>query len=66
MTVESLSPDYDAPETDYDQLRIPPQSVQAEQLVIGGLMLDNSTWDQLADRVGRRISTAASTSSSSA
>ena len=40
MAFESLSPDYDAPEADYDQLRIPPHSVQAEQSVIGGLMLD--------------------------
>ncbi|RTZ80903.1 MAG: replicative DNA helicase, partial [Gammaproteobacteria bacterium] len=52
MTFESPLPDYDEPETDYDQLRIPPHSVQAEQSVIGGLMLDNSTWDQVADRVG--------------
>ena len=52
MTLESPLPDYDEPETDYDQLRIPPHSVQAEQSVIGGLMLDNSTWDQVADRVG--------------
>jgi replicative DNA helicase len=32
-------------------LRLPPHSVQGEQSVLGGLMLDNSTWDQVADRV---------------
>ena len=35
-----------------DTLRIPPHSLQAEQSVLGGLMLDNATWDQVADRVG--------------
>ncbi len=34
-----------------ESLRIPPHSIQAEQSVIGGLMLDNSAWDQIADRV---------------
>lgn len=32
-------------------LRIPPHSLEAEQSVLGGLMLDNSTWDQIADLV---------------
>ena len=32
-------------------LRIPPHSIQAEQSVLGGLMLDNQTWDQIADRI---------------
>ncbi|AOV16494.1 replicative DNA helicase [Acidihalobacter aeolianus] len=34
-----------------DALRIPPHSIEAEQAVIGGLMLDNATWDQVADRI---------------
>ncbi len=34
-----------------DPLRIPPHSIQAEQSVLGGLMLENSAWDQVADRV---------------
>lgn len=34
-----------------DQLRVPPHSVQAEQAVIGGLMLDNESWDKVADRL---------------
>ncbi len=35
-----------------DMLRIPPHSVQGEQSVLGGLMLDNQAWDQIADRIG--------------
>lgn len=34
-----------------DKLRVPPHSVEAEQSVAGGLMLDNETWDQVADMV---------------
>ncbi len=34
-----------------DSLRVPPHSIQAEQSVLGGLMLDNETWDTVADRV---------------
>lgn len=32
-------------------LKLPPHSVEAEQAVIGGLMLDNAAWDKIADRV---------------
>lgn len=35
-----------------DTLKVPPHSIEAEQGVLGGLMLDNSAWDQVADRVG--------------
>ncbi|OBS08731.1 replicative DNA helicase [Acidihalobacter prosperus] len=34
-----------------EALRVPPHSIEAEQAVLGGLMLDNSTWDQVADRI---------------
>ncbi len=34
-----------------DALRAPPHSIQGEQSVLGGLMLENSAWDQIADRV---------------
>ncbi|HYM35738.1 MAG TPA: DnaB-like helicase N-terminal domain-containing protein, partial [Steroidobacteraceae bacterium] len=34
-----------------DAVRVPPHSVDAEQAVLGGLMLDNSTWDAIADRL---------------
>ena len=33
------------------ELKIPPHSVDAEQSVLGALMLDNSAWDQVADLV---------------
>jgi replicative DNA helicase len=33
-------------------VRTPPHSVEAEQSVLGGLMLDNSAWDRIADRLG--------------
>jgi replicative DNA helicase len=32
-----------------DSLRVPPHSVEAEQSVLGGLMLDNNAWDKIAD-----------------
>ena len=31
------------------QLRTPPHSVEAESSVLGGLLLDNSTWDKVGD-----------------
>ncbi|GAB3351451.1 replicative DNA helicase [Lysobacter tyrosinilyticus] len=34
-----------------DQLRVPPQSVEAEQAVLGGLMLAPDAWDRVADRI---------------
>ena len=34
-----------------DDIRIPPHSIEAEQSVLGGLMLDNRTWDAIADRI---------------
>lgn len=36
---------------DTDTVKIPPHSVEAEQSVLGGIMLDNRAWDQIADRV---------------
>jgi replicative DNA helicase len=34
-----------------DTLRLPPHSVEAEQAVLGGLMLDNTTWDRVFDQL---------------
>jgi replicative DNA helicase len=34
-----------------DTVKIPPHSIEAEQSVLGGLMLDNRAWDTLLDRV---------------
>ena len=31
------------------RLRVPPHSIEAEQSVLGGLLLDNSAWDRAAD-----------------
>ena len=42
-----------APPPDYDgavsTLRVPPHSIEAEQAVLGGLLLDNAGWDRAAD-----------------
>jgi replicative DNA helicase len=32
-----------------DALKVPPHSIEAEQSVIGGLLLDNAAWDRIAD-----------------
>jgi len=34
-----------------DALKVPPQSIDAEQSVLGGLLLDNQRWDAIADRL---------------
>ena len=31
------------------QLRVPPHSAEAESSVLGGLLLDNSSWDRVSD-----------------
>lgn len=33
------------------RLRVPPHSIEAEQSVLGGLLLDNSAWDRAADLI---------------
>lgn len=38
-------------EQELSALRIPPHSIEAEQSVLGGLLLDNAAWDQIADQV---------------
>lgn len=35
-----------------ESLRVPPHSIEAEQSVLGGLLLDNAAWDKIADMVG--------------
>ncbi len=42
------------PEAAGDALRVPPHNIHAEQSLLGGLMLDNSTWDRIADMVVER------------
>lgn len=34
-----------------ERLRLPPHSIEAEQSVLGGLMLDNETWDAISEIV---------------
>ncbi len=41
----------DAVLSETEALKIPPHSIEAEQAVLGGLMVDNDAWDQVADRV---------------
>ena len=33
------------------RLKVPPHSVEAERAVLGGLLLDNSKWEQIGDRL---------------
>ncbi|HWQ37215.1 MAG TPA: replicative DNA helicase [Burkholderiales bacterium] len=33
-------------------IKLPPHSVEAEQSVLGGLLLDNAAWDKIADFIG--------------
>ncbi|HED36399.1 MAG TPA: replicative DNA helicase [Gammaproteobacteria bacterium] len=53
MSESSSYPTYD----DYPvadtarQLKIPPHSIEAEQAVLGGLMLDRRAWEQIADGI---------------
>ncbi len=37
------------PQLDTKAYKVPPHSIQGEQSVLGGLMLDNASWDQVAD-----------------
>jgi replicative DNA helicase len=39
------------PDPQVDSLRMPPHSIEAEQSVLGGLLLDNAAWDRIADFV---------------
>lgn len=38
-------------EAPIDALKVPPQSIEAEQSVLGGLLLDNHRWDTIADKI---------------
>ncbi len=39
------------PDLQVDVLKLPPHSVEAEQSVLGGLLLDNNAWDKIADLI---------------
>ena len=49
---ESTSPNNSQADSYTSGLRVPPHSVEAEQAVIGGLLLDNRAWEQIADKLG--------------
>lgn len=40
-----------APDAGIAAIRVPPHSLEAEQSVLGGLLLDNAAWDRIADVV---------------
>jgi replicative DNA helicase len=40
------------PDLDIAQLKVPPHSLEAEQSVLGGLMIANDAWDRVADVLG--------------
>ncbi len=43
-------PDY-IPDQSTENLKVPPHSIEAEQAVLGGLMLDNEAWDTVTERL---------------
>ncbi len=47
----SVIPEHEQFASETDRLNLPPNSVPAEQALLGGLMLDKSAWDRVADRV---------------
>ena len=38
-------------ETKMNGVKVPPHSIEAEQSILGGLMLNNNSWDKIADRI---------------
>src|SRR5512142_309565 len=40
---------FSAADTQLEALKLPPHSVEAEQSVLGGILLDTSAWDKVAD-----------------
>jgi len=46
---DSESPRHEVRDDEVARLRVPPQSIEAEQSVLGGLLLDNGSWDRAAD-----------------
>ncbi|MGL5297039.1 MAG: DnaB-like helicase N-terminal domain-containing protein, partial [Plesiomonas sp.] len=52
MAVKQIKPS--RKDTQVDGIKLPPHSLEAEQSVLGGLMLDNERWDNVAERVVAR------------
>ncbi len=52
MSETAVFPDSDSmSDGQTSNLRIPPHSIEAEQAVIGGLLLDNRAWEKIADKL---------------
>ncbi|MGB4860247.1 MAG: replicative DNA helicase [Dokdonella sp.] len=47
----SAFPERKASASSIDVLRVPPHSIEAEQAVLGGLMLSPDSWDRISDRI---------------
>lgn len=47
----SAFPERKASTSSIDLLRVPPHSIEAEQAVLGGLMLSPESWDRISDRI---------------
>jgi len=43
--------DYPVADTATNSLKVPPHAIEAEQAVLGGLMLDKRAWEQIADGI---------------
>lgn len=41
-------------DSEYAAIKLPPHSVEAEQSVLGGLLLENSAWERVADLINER------------
>ncbi len=51
MTQQSFSKPQKMKDSNVEALKVPPHSIEAEQSVLGGLMLDNEAWDRVSERV---------------
>ena len=45
MTVRTIESGWN----DMDQLRLPPQQLEAESAILGGLLLDSTAYDRVSD-----------------
>ena len=50
MQVVSSFPNHSS-DPQIEAMRVPPQSIEAEQSVLGGLLLENTAWDKISDIV---------------
>ncbi|GAB3266220.1 replicative DNA helicase [Chitinimonas naiadis] len=48
---EHFTPDMSPEDSQLANIRTPPHSVEAEQSVLGGLLIDNGSWDRIADAI---------------